>query len=711
MDEPVVYDLDDNEAFFKAFMNSMKTFENPPVIEFLEKNIELPKKGNSEPGRFSVDRVPFIRPIYEMQHPDSMVYKTTIVKGAQLGLTLLILNVIAYNMVNDPETMLFVEKNAKSARKFAVDKLEPYLKANPVLNRLIQLDRSSVTKTVKEFLDGSINLVGACNADDLRSRSVSRLFGDECDSWTRNTEGQGLPSELAEARLRTFKGRSKIIYVSTPTFTGRSFIEDQYNASDVRCSVHTPCQRCGFFQKIEFENLVYDKDRPENVEGLRCISCKKITREEEKNKFLSEYKYIYDKEIPQNRQYSVGIHISSLYSPMEWYSWAEATKHYEDAMRKNDDSSLITLNNIVLGKSYAITGDCADWEKVKEKAEDYEEDTIPNPDILVLTCGVDVQHSHLEAEVLGITADLQFYSISYQVFDGQTARDKKKYWDSGQVWNDLTDFLSKTWEHPSGAQLPILMTMIDSGDQTSSVYEYCSKFPFRSIRAIKGRGQLQTILSPPRDMYITEGRNRRRLDGKKFQLIGTNILKGEIYGALLKDPPEPGDKFPRVYYHHPRTYSDEYFKQLCSNVLLAQNSRNGTTYTYDKDGGNYGKDEVLDCKVYARAAFTALKGDTWSKRKWDAHRRTVLASAPKRKIREKKTKTEEKPPLPKKQTKKSEIKRPGLPQSASDIKKQKMHDGKKSIDIEMLRSKNKSDLLSSLKKRKKRPREIFLEQF
>lgn len=705
MTDPILFNIEESDAFLKPFLSGIKPFVYPSIVEFLEKEIRLPKKGNAEPGLIKMCRTPYMRKVYEWLHPDSRVWKLVVMKGAQLSFTAAILNLIAYYMRHNPETILFVQKTKELARTFSENKLDPFLKANKTLLRLMAEDGGTDKKLTKEFIDGSINMVGAQRADDLRSLAIALLLMDECDSFTRNAEGQGLPGHLAEARLRTYKGNRQAFYVTTPTFDGRSFIQDEYNQAQARAQLYIPCQRCGYFQKIEFENIDYDENNPADVRGLRCIACQGLTEEHEKDIFLEEAEWRYDVDIPEEKIETLGIQISSLYSPLGWYSWPEATVHYTNAVKKNDDVALITFTNLVLGLPHKVEGDCADWETVQANARDYEADTIPDENILVLTCGVDVQGDRLEAQVWGFTPDQQRYSIAYEVFGGDThaegahrsQKERKRYWDSGQVWNDLTDFINKTWEHPSGAQLPITLTMIDSGSgkHTATVYEYCSRFPFNKVRAIKGRGQLQTILSAPKDMYLTESGKRKKLNGKKFQLVGVNVVKSEIYASVTQSPPEDGIYPPGTY--HFRDWGEEYFRQLCSNVFVLTENKSGASWTYVKE--NHENDEALDTTVYARAAFTAMKGDTWSKRKWDALRRMILAAAPKAKARQSKRQAEK---VSKKLKKEKALVIPPIPQSASEKKREAMHKANQSIDLSEIRKKNQGDLLSSIKKRNRK---------
>ena len=75
---------------------------------------------------------------------------------------------------------------------------------------------------------------------------------------------------LAEARTRTF-ARRKIFIVSTPTISGASAIEREYEASDQR-RYFVPCPHCSHRQWLRFEQLRWEKGRPETAAYV-CESC------------------------------------------------------------------------------------------------------------------------------------------------------------------------------------------------------------------------------------------------------------------------------------------------------------------------------------------------------------------------------------------------------------------------------------------------------
>jgi Phage terminase large subunit (GpA) len=56
---------------------------------------------------------------------------------------------------------------------------------------------------------------------------------------------------------------------------------------------------------------------------------------------------------------AAGFHLSSLYSPVGWFSWANAAKMFTDAQK--NPALLQVFVNTVLGETWALQGDAPEW--------------------------------------------------------------------------------------------------------------------------------------------------------------------------------------------------------------------------------------------------------------------------------------------------------------------------------------------------------------
>ena len=75
---------------------------------------------------------------------------------------------------------------------------------------------------------------------------------------------------------------------------------------------------------------------------------------------------------------TVGFHISSLYSPLGWFSWTEAAVGYEKA--KDNPADLKPWTNTVLAECWNDDGEAPDWEALYNRREDYDLGTVPDDD-------------------------------------------------------------------------------------------------------------------------------------------------------------------------------------------------------------------------------------------------------------------------------------------------------------------------------------------
>ncbi len=153
-----------------------------------------------------------------------------------------------------------------------------------------------------------------------------------------------------------------------------------------------------------------------------------------------------------------------MYSPVGWFSWADAARMFESAQQNPD--LMKGFVNTVLGEPYEEEFEAPEWERLYERRESYVIGTVPEGG-LFLTAGVDVQRDRLECEVVAGDV-IKNRSVDYLVLDGDTAQPA--------VWKKLDKVLSKDWQHVSGTTLPIRVMCVDSGYATQDVYGWVRQY-------------------------------------------------------------------------------------------------------------------------------------------------------------------------------------------------------------------------------------------
>ena len=565
------------------------------ISEWADKYRILSQKASAEPGKWRTSRTPYLKEIMDCLSPYSGIEKVVFMKGAQIGGTEVGNNFLGYIVHLSPGPVMLVMPTVDGAKRTSKTRIDPMFEAIPELKGVISDRRSkdaSNTTLMKEFQGGVLVLTGANSAIGLRSMPVRYIFLDEIDAYKGDVEGEGDPVNLAIKRTSTFN-RRKIFMVSTPTIQGVSRIEYEYEQSDQRHYM-VPCPYCNKRQSLKWKQIHFENDDPATATYV-CEYCGAIIEEHLKTWMLENG--IWEKSNPKSNV--AGFHLSSLYSPVGWFSWADAVKQFLDA--KNKDNLLKVWVNTVLGETWLEKGEAPEWQILFDKREDYQQEIVPSGG-LFLTAGADVQKDRIECEVVAWGRNKESWSVGYFIINGDTARE--------EVWNELSEFSKRYFEHSSGVMLPISRFAIDSGFATQQVYNWVRKQPINFAMAIKGTDSGVTPLGLPTrvDLNINGKRLRR---GAKVWSVGTSILKSELY-QFLRLTQNEDESYPAGYCHFPK-YDSEYFKQLTAEQLVTKMVRGYQKREWQKTRE---RNEALDCRVYARAASISFGIEQFTETKW-----------------------------------------------------------------------------------------------
>ncbi|MCC7203120.1 MAG: phage terminase large subunit family protein [Nitrospirae bacterium] len=575
--------LNPNQVYYNGFNSGLMPDPDLTVWQWSDTYRMLPRKGASEPGRWKTNRTPYLREILECLSPSSPNERIVFMKGAQVGGTECGINWIGYIIHQAPGPALVVQPTGDTARNWSKQRLGSMIEASPALHGLIRDSRerdSGNTTLSKEYPGGILIIASAKSTARLRSMPIRYLFMDEVDEYAADVGGQGDAVSLAEKRTSTFSMR-KIYLVSTPTFKNISRIEREYEASDKR-RYYVPCPHCEWMQPLKWSGIMWDKDGekhlPETVHYV-CERCGERIEEYHKTSMLEAGEW--RSETPGMSKIA-GFHLSSLYSPLGWKSWEEIVREFLEARRlqkQGDITSMQVFSNQVLGETWELVTEQADYEGILQRVESY------GPEIplgaAVLTAGCDVQKDRLELEVVAWGKGEESWSIEYKVLIGDPSKP--------EVWTELEGYLQKTWPHASGRTLRIMSACIDSGYATKAVYDFIRDRQVRGIYAIKGSNQTAApIISdrPPK---------KHKTSKVHLFLIGTDTAKAAIFGRLNLVEPGPG------FMHYPDHYPPEYFEQLTSERLVLRKGKR----VWERKPGKRG--EALDARVYALAGLEILK--------------------------------------------------------------------------------------------------------
>ena len=550
------------------------------VSEWSDRHRVLSSKASAEPGRWRTGRTPYLKAIMDSLSPTSPVERVVFMKAAQLGATEMGSNWIGYVIHHAPGPMMAVWPTVEMAKRNSKQRIDPLIEESGVLV-----------------------MTGANSAVGLRSMPVRYLFLDEVDGYPLDVEGEGDAISLAEARTRTF-ARRKIFIVSTPTISGASAIEREYEASDQR-RYFVPCPHCSHRQWLRFEQLRWDKGQPATAAYV-CESCDTAIAEHHKTWMLEHGEW---RAMADTSGKTAGFHLSSLYSPVGWRAWCDIAAAWEAAVSKESGSAaaIKTFKNTELGETWVEEGETPDWRRLVERREDYAIGSVP-PGGLLLVGGADVQKDRIEASIWAFGRGKEAWLVEHRVLMGDTARE--------QVWQRLAEMLGEHWTHASGAAMPLARFALDTGFATQESYSFVRASHDVRVMAVKGVARGAALIGTPTAVDMTAGGKRLRRGIKVFT-IAVGIAKLELYNNLRKAANVGEDgvttAFPAGFIHLPKIDA-EFIQQLCAEQLITRRDRNG--FPVREWQKMRERNEALDCYVYARAAAAAAGLDRFEERHW-----------------------------------------------------------------------------------------------
>lgn len=277
-----------------------------------------------------------------------------------------------------------------------------------------------------------------------------------------------------------------------------------------------------------------------------------------------------------------GYHLSALYSPLGWYSWADAVQDFLSS--KDNRERLKTWTNTVLGETWMEEGETVKPHLLYQRREHYDAE-VPEG-VSVLTAGIDVQADRFEFEVVGWGEEEESWSITYRRIYGDLSQP--------QVWEVLLRQLRENFRTYSGDLMNVMVACIDSGYLTDEVYKFCRHAGIRFAIPVKGA-------STPGKPIATFPRKADKTHRVYITSVGTDTAKEMIYGRYQLLEPGPG------YCHWPvgEEYDEPYFEGATAEKKYKKFKRGVPYFEWGKEPNQ--PNEPLDCRVYNTAAIRILQ--------------------------------------------------------------------------------------------------------
>jgi len=561
------------------------------VDEWADRYRQLSSVSSAEAGRWRTSRTPYLREPMQKLSPRDPCERVVLMKGAQVGGTECGNNWIGYTIHYSPVPMLMVLPTLDNAETQSKQRIAPMIESTPELRARVTDSRkrdSGNTVMLKEFEGGMLILAAAKSAARLRMLPAARLFCDEVDEYEGDVGGQGDPVALAEKRMSTFV-RKKALLCSTPTSRGLSRIEREFLRSDQR-RYFVPCPFCehmdwiqwqpgGYYGSEGVHHSIHFVDRNPATAMMKCSGCEKLVGEQHKTKMLAAGEWRPTAAGDGGK--TVGFHLSSLYSPLGWKSWAECVDEFLES--RTDPFKLKVWVNTVLGETWEEKGTSVEPHILQSRCEPFPAQ-VPNG-VGVIVASVDVQGDRLEVLAKGYGAGERSWVLDFRQIFGDPSNTK--------TWMLLDQYLATPLVHESGRKLAIERVVIDSGGMhTQSVYQYCvARQGLEPITfAIKGSSNSgKPLVERP------SKNNRYKLPLFMFCVdTGKEIVLSRLQ---IDDKSSPG------YMHFPLAdwLDREFFEQLTAEKAVRRYVRGrGAVREWVKLRD---RNEALDLEVYALGAL------------------------------------------------------------------------------------------------------------
>ncbi len=483
----------------------LKPPEKLTVSEWADKYRILDEKTSAMPGIWRTEQTPYLKAIMD-SFTDPEVEESTLVKPTQVGGTESLNNCIGYVIAQDPSPTLVVYPTLELAEFTSDNRIKPMVRLSSALYDKFDED----SKRLELQFDGMyLVLSGANSPSSLASRPIRYLFLDEVDKYPSNAGKEADPISLARERTKTFANNKKIIKTSTPTLKTGPIWQEWINA-DSQYKYFVPCPHCGHKQIFKFKQLKYDKTKhPEEARNSAyyvCEECGKVITDMHKMQMIKNGEW---QKVKDNGNRKVAFWINTFYSP--WVKFGDIAAEFVKS--KNNPELLMNFINSWLAEPWEDVENSTTAEKILERKSGYDSLVVPDGTVLI-TAGTDVQKKSLYFTIRAWQADMTNCNILH-----------------GQVFSfaEIENIMNQVFYDRKGNEYRVNLCIMDSGDQTDDVYDFCA---YNTEWCIPGKGASKKMYTKYTISIIDK--DGSSANGMKLILIDTAFYKDMIFARLKR---------------------------------------------------------------------------------------------------------------------------------------------------------------------------------
>jgi len=455
----------------------------------------------------------------------------------QSGKTTTMINCLAWCIDCDPGNIFYLMPTEDTADKITGGKLKPTLKKSPRLARYLSTRQADTTLGRISLAHGvTIFPAHANSASSMATWAAKHCFGDEIDKYPAMAGKETDPITLIKKRNRTYKGRYKRFFASTPAemyiYKG---VQDCHQIWEYRVK----CPDCGEYIKMDPQHLDLPREITlETVEqtavGYACNSCGALWDDNQREQAIRAGRWLCVKGSDNPRPHKVGFHHRA------WECLDITLMEIAVAWLRSKTDNL--ADKVAWANGYEAIDYVADLS-------DRKEDHILRLVDPHLPCGV----IPADTSTVAVLADTQQNGFMYQVLAyGYGPEIVPTLVEHGFVesFDALVQIQNRPYTDAAGNSYQPHAGFIDSGggsnphnpkhSRTSEVYEFCRLNKF--WRPLKGRRDQATPWTTTRlDYYPSrDGKKKPIPGGLNLYTINVTLYKNQLATKLEINPGDPG---------------------------------------------------------------------------------------------------------------------------------------------------------------------------
>ncbi len=556
--------------FRRCLKASLSRPEQLTVSQWAEK-YRILDESSSLPGHWHNDITPYLVGIMDCFN-DPYIHFINFVKSTQVGGTEALINATGWIITKAPAPTMIVYPTDDLAKDISNDKLKPAYRQTPEISERFFRTKSSELNL--RFRNMNLYLRSGGSPSKLASKAIKYLFFDEIDKMAGASKKEASPYNLAVERTRTFKYSRKVYTCSTPTHR-ENYVWKFHERADEQRYYYVPCPHCGEYILLEWEQIKFadnDDKKLTNAERAAtamyfCQECGAAIEDKEKPAMLRRGEWRDVKKTCVGLPQRVSFHINALYS--FFLTWRDIVFEFLDS--KDDPEELQNFVNSWLGEPWEDTKLKTSAELVLARQAAETRGTVPEWAEL-LTAGVDVQENSVYIDIIAVGAGMTTQSV----FHAQL-----------MSLDDIPAYMTAEYSSASGRKFIVLLCLIDSGDQTDTVYDFCLQHEW----AIACKG-----VAPNNNHYKISKINRTnaRYDGQPLVLVDGSKYK-DMIASRLHQPNGTGSCMVHA------DCDAEYAQQLTAEHKVAEGTGARRRLVW-KPKTSHADNHYLDARVYATAA-------------------------------------------------------------------------------------------------------------